>query len=465
MIKLFGQYVPIKTLILAFTETCLIIFGLLTAVCLRMGGGEGLRWYLDQPYLGIKIGSVVIVCLICFYFNELYDLQIVSRRAELIIRLMQALGWASLILAALYYAAPDLILGRGIFAAALLAIGLALIAWRLLVDAAGTFFRPEKRVLVLGTGQTGIRLVREILDHEELNFRVVGFLDEKGENIGKSLVNPGIIGAVSDVEQTAKRERIDRIVVSLAERRGHFPVEQLLQIKLAGIPVEDAHSFYERLTGRIMIDMLNPSWLVLSDGFRWSFAQRILKRVTDIVVSVIALILLAPFLSLVALAIWLESGSPIFFRQKRTGYRGQCFEMIKFRSMRQDAESNGAVWARVGDNRITRVGRILRRYRIDEIPQLINVLRGEMSIVGPRPEQPALAQMLDESIAYYAERHSVRPGITGWAQIKYKYGASVDDSKCKLEYDLFYIKHLSFWFDCVIMFRTLQIVLLGRGAV
>ncbi len=214
-----------------------------------------------------------------------------------------------------------------------------------------------------------------------------------------------------------------------------------------------------------MLDWLSPSWLILSEGFGKSLFVVFLKRATDVVVSFAALVLASPLLLLISLAIYLESGSPVLFRQEREGMEGRRFEMLKFRSMRQDAERQGAAWASEGDRRITSVGRFLRRYRLDEIPQFVNVLRGDMSIVGPRPEQPQFVRMLEEQIPYYAQRHTVRPGITGWAQIKYKYGASLEDAKIKLEYELFYIKHMSPLFDLLIIVRTVQVVLWGLGAV
>jgi sugar transferase (PEP-CTERM system associated) len=243
-----------------------------------------------------------------------------------------------------------------------------------------------------------------------------------------------------------------------------MPVRQLLRLKFAGVRVEDAHSFFERITGRIILEYLSPSWLILSDGFRKSVALVRVKRIIDIVLSIAALALCLPVFLFVAVAIWLESGSPVFFRQERTGYRGRPFQMLKFRSMYNDAEKEGPQWAAKDDGRITGVGRKIRKYRIDELPQVINVLRGEMSLVGPRPERPEFVAMLEEQIPYYGLRHSVRPGITGWAQVKYQYGGSIDETKTKLEYDLFYIKHLSIMLDLATIFETAKVMISGRGA-
>ena len=465
MFRFLGQYVPVKSVMLAVTESVLIIGSIWVAAWVRLGQVNVFHSELNDGYLlFVRFATVVVVCIVCFYYNDLYDLQVVSRRAELLIRLMQALGCASLILALLYYSLPNLMFGRGISAVSAAAIGILLVTWRLIVDAMGSFFRPAQRLLIAGTGGKGITLVREILEHPELNFNVVGFLDEKGENVGKSLVNPGIIAAVSDIEQVVKTERVDRVVLSFAERRGNMPLQKLLRVKFAGVQVEDAHALYEKLTGRIMLEMLSPSWLILSDGFRRGTIHLVIKRISDIFIAFCALIVLSPILLITAIAIYLESGGPILFRQERIGLKERPFEILKFRSMRPDPDK-GQVWASHTDQRITRVGRFIRKYRIDELPQFFNVLRGDMSVVGPRPEQPLLVAMLEEQIPYYSYRHTVRPGITGWAQIKYKYGASVEDAKNKLEYELFYTKHLSIFFDLVIIFRTVQVVLFGRGAI
>lgn len=464
MLRVIGQYVPVKSVVLAASEAVLIVGTLVAATWIRLQSVEAVGDYLSLPYAGARLAIVVIVCLVCFYYNDLYDLQVVSRRAELLVRLLQALGGASLVLALLYYFVPVLALGRGIFILAAVVAGLLLIGWRLAVDAAGTLFRPQHRIVVAGTGEVGIRLTRVMLEHPELNFKVVGFLDERGENVGKSLVNPGIIGGVDEIEDLVRREGVDRVILSFAERRGRMPVRQLVRLKMAGVRVEDAHTLYERVTGRIMLDKLAPSSLIFADGFDVNIAVKAGKRVSDILFSICALILLSPLLALISLAIFLETGSPILFRQQRIGFSSRPFEMLKFRTMKHDAEQHGPKWAVDGDARITRVGRWLRRFRLDELPQFYNVLRGEMSVVGPRPERPEFASLLESSIPYYAERHSVRPGISGWAQIKFKYGSSVEDAKTKLEYDLFYIKHLSPLLDFVIILRTAQVMLLGRGA-
>jgi sugar transferase (PEP-CTERM system associated) len=463
MVRLLGQYIPIKTVILVVTESGLIVFSIMLAAWIRLGSASDAAWYLTRPYTIAQVATVLLICWVCFYYNEMYDLQTVSRRAELVVRLMQSLGAAALILALLYYFVPDMALGRGVAVLAAAFVGLTLLTWRLVVDATGSF-RPVHRVLIAGTGSSGIRLVREILEHPELNIKVLGFLDEKGENIGRPLVNPGVVGGVTDIEDYVQRERVDWVVLAFGERRGVMPTRQLVRVKLSGVRVEEAHTLYEKLMGSVMLERLSPSWLVLSEGFRKDVLLMSTKRLMDVMISLVSLMVLSPVLLLISLAIYLESGSPVLFRQERVGKKGRSFEILKFRSMRQNSEENGPVWAAKGDNRVTGLGRFLRRYRFDEIPQLVNVLRGDMSFVGPRPERPEFVQMLGETIPFYHERHSVRPGLTGWAQIKYQYGATVEDAKTKLEYDLFYIKHLSIFLDVAIIFRTLQVVLFARGS-
>jgi sugar transferase (PEP-CTERM system associated) len=463
MIRVLGQYIPIKTVILGITESILIVLSVILAAWIRFGSITEATWYLSRPYATSQIALVVVVCWLCLYYNDMYDLHVIARRAELVVRLMQALGTAVLLLALLYYFVPDLSLGRGVSAIATALTFVILLLWRLLVDE-GKFFRPVHRVVIAGTGTSGIRLVREILALPELNIRVLGFLDETGKNIGKPLVNPGIVGGVAEVEEFVRREQVDWVVLAFAERRGVMPTAELLRLKLSGVRVEDAHSLFEKLKGGVMLERLSPSWLVLSEGFRKDVLLMFTKRTLDVVISALALVIMAPIMLLASLAIVIESGMPVLFRQERVGLHGQNFSILKFRSMRNNAEEGKAVWAALDDARVTRVGRILRPFRLDELPQLVNILRGDMSLVGPRPERPEFVRMLGEEIPYYHERHTVRPGLTGWAQIKYQYGSSVDDAKMKLEYELFYIKHLSLFLDLVIVFRTIQVVLFARGS-
>lgn len=466
MLRIGGQKVPTPLILLLAIDCILIAAGLFLATVLRFtvaNYGPVFDYLLTWRALFRSL-VVILVCEISLYFNDLYDFRLMKTPSEIIVRLLQAFGIASLALAVSYYLAPDFGFGRGIAVlTAPLIVGLTL-AWRLFMARDPHTLGTPERMLIMGTGSTGITLARDILSRPELQFEIVGFLDEKGENIGKSLVNPGIIGAAENVEEVAKEQAIDHVVISLLERRGTMPVRQLLRLKFAGVKVEDAHSFYERMTGRIILERLSPSWLILSDGFRKSTLLIMAKRAIDATLALVALVVCLPVFAVTAIAIWLESGSPVLFRQERTGLSGRPFEMLKFRSMYNSAEAGGPQWAVADDRRITLVGKWIRKFRIDELPQVINVLRGEMSVVGPRPERPQFVTMLEEQIPFYGLRHFVRPGITGWAQVKYQYGASVEETKTKLEYDLFYIKHLSVMLDFAVLFETIKVMLSGRGA-
>ena len=462
MLKIGGQRVPTWTLLLFGSDVLSIVSGLLVAASLRFFSFRDTLYYLRTPHTAIRFGLVVLAAGLSLYYNDLYSPHVVSRRNELAVRVFHALGIACFALALLYYFAPASSLGRGIAVLAAPAILLFTLSGRLL--STDLMLRAPERVLVVGTAPAGISLVREIIARPELNLKVIGFLDEKGENIGKSLVNPGIIGAAAQLHEMVIKEKIDRVVLALKERRGQTPVRELLQLKFDGVGVEDAHTINEKIMGRIFLEHLSPSWLILSDGFGKSKLLLLVKRTVDFIVTAIALVIAAPVMALVAIAIWLETGSPILFRQERTGLGGRSFEILKFRSMRQNAEEGGPAWAADGDKRVTRVGRIIRKFRLDELPQLINVFRGEMSLVGPRPERPYFCKMIEEVTPYFILRHSVRPGITGWAQIRYQYGGTIEESKTKLEYDLFYIKHLSLMLDFAILFGTAKVILRGHGA-
>ena len=273
-----------------------------------------------------------------------------------------------------------------------------------------------------------------------------------------------IIGDYTQISSIVKAGDVDRIIVALDERRGKFPLEQLLYCRLKGIPVDDGISFTEQLAGKLSVESLHPSFLIFSDGFKSSNIIKRVKRGVDILASLVAFTLLFPITLLISLAIRLDSKGPILYKQERVGEDGISFNLLKFRSMRVDAEAMGPVWASVDDPRITRVGRVIRKLRLDEIPQMINVLKGAMSFVGPRPERPFFVKQLEKEVPYYSQRHVTKPGITGWAQISYRYGASKEDAVEKLKYDLYYIKHMSIVLDLTIIFETAKIVLLGKGA-
>jgi lipopolysaccharide/colanic/teichoic acid biosynthesis glycosyltransferase len=522
--KIGGQRIPGKTLVLIASETALIGFGLLLATMLRFRDGDLFLQELQGSAVLLRYGLVILICELSLYYYDLYDLQIVSRRSVLFVRLVQALGTACLLLAFLYYWDPDLSLGRGVAAVAAPIIILAVSGWRLLVDASAPFLRRQERILIVGDGLVGCCLAEEILTRPELNIEIVGLLSETGQGFSAetkaaaremadmahtsagpmqyavhytalsaaaaavaltpataagvlerphlpiavprgniTLPFPSTLGTAKEVEKFVELERVDRVVLALAERRGGMPINELLRLKFLGMKIEEAHNMYERITGRILVDHLSPSWLILSDGFSQPRLVLGMKRAVDVLMSVVGLIVAAPIMLLLGLAIVIDSGFPVFFWQARVGRNARCFQILKFRSMRNVPVRQEASWTSDRDPRITRVGKFIRKFRLDELPQLVNVLRGEMSLVGPRPEQPTLSAMLEQKIPYYIRRNSLRPGITGWAQVKYGYGGTVEQNKIKLEHDLFYSKHLSMALDLAIIFETVKVLLSGRG--
>jgi sugar transferase (PEP-CTERM system associated) len=455
--QVFNRYVSARSLTI-FAGELLLIFG---SVALA----ASLQRTADLSESLWKIALVTVVCQLCLYYNDFYDLTIVQSNRELVVRLLQAVGAASIVLAALYFSVPALMIGDGIFVSALLVFLIGILGWRLLFNRLSGSLRLEERILVVGTGNAARTVARQILDQRDFAYRVVGFIDDDASRVGERIVNPAIVGTHADIPALIERHQIDRIVVGLADRRGKLPVEQLLRAKLAGVRIEDATTTYERITGKILLDDLRPSWLIFSDGFRVSRMTRWIKRAIDLTLSLVMGLLALPVMALTALAIWLEDGGPVLYRQERVGEGGRPFTLSKFRSMRTDAEKAGKpIWARDGDDRVTRVGRVIRKTRLDELPQLWNVLRGDMSFVGPRPERAYFVAELARQIPFYQQRHAVKPGVTGWAQVKYRYGSSVEDAMEKLRYDLYYIKHLSVFFDLTIVFDTVKVVLFRKGA-
>jgi sugar transferase (PEP-CTERM system associated) len=455
--QLFNRYVSTRSLTVFAGELLLIFGSVALAAAFQTGGAIGGNVW--------KIALVTVVCQLCLYYNDFYDLTLVHSNRELIVRLLQAVGAASIVLAALYFTIPALMIGDGIFVSALFVFLVGILGWRLLFNRLTGSLKMQQRILVVGTGETARTVVRQILDQREFAYTVVGFIDDDAGRIGERIVNPAIIGTPADIPGMIARHEIDRIIVGLADRRGKLPVEELLQAKMAGVRVEDATTTYERVTGKILIDDLRPSWLIFSDGFRVSRANRWTKRGIDLILAFTMALASFPLMVLTAIAIWLESRGPVLYCQERVGENGRTFTLCKFRSMHTDAEKGGTpIWAKDGDDRITRVGRIIRTTRLDELPQLWNVIRGDMSFVGPRPERPFFVAELAKDIPFYQQRHAVKPGLTGWAQVKYRYGSSREDAMEKLRYDLYYIKHLSVFFDLTIVFDTVKVVLFRKGA-
>ena len=454
--QLFNRYVSMRSLTI-FAGELLLIFG-------SVAFAASIQNTPDLPANVWKIALVTLICQLCLYYNDFYDLTVVHSSRELIVRLLQAAGAASIVLAAMYFLKPTLMIGNGIFVSALFVFLVAILGWRLAFNRITGSLRLEERVLFVGTGASARKVARQILDQHDFAYRVIGFIDDDASRIGERIVNPGIVGTPHDIDRLVAEHHINRIVVGLSDRRGKLPVQELLRAKMTGVRVEDATTMYERITGKILIDDLRPSWLIFSDGFRVSHVTRLTKRTIDLALSMVMLVTALPLMLATAAAIWLDDGRPVFYRQDRVGENGRIFVLSKFRSMRKDAEHGTPMWAKDGDDRVTRIGRVIRKTRLDELPQLWNVIRGDMSFVGPRPERPYFVEELSRAIPFYQQRHAVKPGLTGWAQVKYRYGSSLEDAMEKLRYDLYYIKHLAVFFDLTIVFDTVKVVLFGKGA-
>jgi sugar transferase (PEP-CTERM system associated) len=411
--------------------------------------------FIERGYL--RILALTVVVLLLSHGFDLYDSSKIEYKLDQAFRILFVLGFVALMLGAIIYKFPDFLPGDNSAVFGVIILAVSLFCWR---SAYGwlvcqPFFR--ERVYVLGTGERAERLVKG-LARPGLGIEVAGWT---GNMSGESSVEA--VG--SHLAGLAKEKGIHRVIVAMPDRRGTIPVEELLTLRLAGVKVEEATSWLEKISGRIEVEQLYPSWFIFAEGFRFSTVNRIIRRVMNLTAALCGLILALPLIPLVALAVKLSSEGPVFYRQQRVGRGNVTFHCYKFRTMRQDAEADtGATWATDDDPRITKVGQYLRLLRLDEIPQLWCVLKGDMHFVGPRPERPEFVQWLTREIPYYNLRHVVRPGITGWAQVQYKYGNTLQDAREKLQYDLFYIKNASIGLDLLIMFQTVKIVLLGRGA-
>lgn len=451
--------------------TGFVILGLLEMAMFMLAfyGGVELRFLVSagKTYVGPLLPKAFLFSLVML--SSLIAMGAYKRGTNqsfvaMVVQVASALVLGMLPLAFLYYFAPLFFLGRGALGLAVILSFILIIITRLAFDRLADQERFKSRVLVLGTGSRA-NLIRKAVEGGELNgLNVVGFVRLSTET-GAPRKGDILSDDQSLVDMISKAD-VDQIVLAVDDRRKALPVRDILDCKMSGISVVDLLTFFERETGKVRLDILQPSWLFLSDGFRLNALRKVSKRIFDISIVLLMLPIALPLMLVTGLAVFLESGGrgPILYRQTRVGEHGQLFQIVKFRSMRVDAESDGPRWASANDARITVVGSFIRRTRLDELPQLYNVLKGEMSFVGPRPERPEFTRELRNNIPYYSERHRVKPGLTGWAQIRYPYGASQDDAVKKLQYDLYYVKNYSIFLDLLILFQTAEVVLLRRGA-
>ena len=416
--------------------------------------------------LFFKIFIFVLVCQLCLYFNDLYEKKSLKGMKELIIRIFQSLGAAEIILLILYFCFPLTRVGRATFLTSIFVLTMALVGWRVFFSWVAIQEGLQKNLIVMGGGDLARKIIKSTEEYGLNYYALKGTLAEAETAVGQTLMGIKILGNYQSLKEVVQKYRIDTIVVAMPDSRGKLPIPQLLEMKLQGIEIEEATSFYEKMTGKIAIENLRPSYIIFSEGFRTSGIPEILKRLLEIILCLLGMLFTLPIFLMIALIIKLDSSGPIFFKQKRVGKNGKIFDLYKFRSMKTGAEQeSGPVWARKGDVRFTRVGKFIRKPRIDEIPQFINVLKGDMTFVGPRPERPYFIEKLKKEIPYYSQRLMVKPGLTGWAQIKYQYGASTMESIEKLQYDLYYMKNRSLLFDLTIIFESIKVILLGKGAV
>lgn len=457
------RYLALRKLGSVFIETLLLVWCVLGACYIRHFSPFAST--NEAKHIILKALLIAAIFQLFLHLNDIYGFRKARPSKEYSIRICQALAMATTALCVLYFAAPDLMIGRGVFVFSLLLSSIFLILWHTCLRLYLGVRTPHTNLLVLGTGNLAREAVREILRHPELGIKVVGFVDDNPELVGVSIVNPKVVGVYEDLPQLVSRHRVDRIVVGLQDRRGKLPIKDLLDFKTRGVAIEEATTFYERVAGKIPIENLKPSWMVFNTGFGVSKRMLVEKRILSLVVSSILLLLFSPIILLMMILIKLDSKGPVFYRQDRVGQDGRTFTLVKFRSMYNDAETkSGPVWCAEGDSRVTRVGRLMRRTRLDELPQLYNVFRGDMSLVGPRPERPHFVQQLAEAIPFYPLRHIIKPGITGWAQINYGYANSLDHTVEKLQYDLFYIKNMSWVLDALIILETIKTVLVRKGS-
>jgi len=466
MVRLFGHYVSQSFILLGIIETLLLQATIPLGVWLRFP--ELAPYSHDVPIFPLwpKALTYSLIVVLSLVAVGLYHRDNRATSGGILLRIIIALGLSALSMIVVFYLFPSLFLGRGVFAYTIaLSFPVLVISRFLFVRATGRQ-TWNRRILILGTGEKA----KEIHDLKRkwplCGFQLAGFVHIQGEHdeVPQRLILPSKTSLLDIVKQ----ERVDEIVVTVRNRWKGLPIDDMLECKLRGVKITDLPSFYERETGRLRLSVLYPSWVVFSEGFEQHFLQQHAKRLFDIIISLIFLFFTWPLMAVTALAIWLESGfsGPILYRQARVGKDWRLIQVLKFRSMRVDAEKAGSpVWAKKNDDRVTRVGSVIRKFRIDELPQLLNVIKGEMSFVGPRPERPEFVEELTKSIPYYAERLRVKPGITGWAQVRYQYAATTEDAYNKLEYDLYYVKNFGLFLDFLILLYTAEVVLWRKGAV
>ncbi len=466
MVRIFKHYVPTSLLLLGIIELLLLMASLYLAdafLSFLVRDVAGAVIHMVHPTLS-NASLFLLVIFSSLMAMGLYRRRLSGKMGDLLLRIILAMLIGGGLVHGIFSLMPGIEVGGDMVWTAILISFIGVLCFRLIFFVVADQQYLNRRILVLGVGRDAVEVAKLRRKSDCRGCNIVGFVNVTNE---EELVKPEkILRAKGSISELVEAHFIDELVVAIQDRRKSLPVDELLACKMYGTQITDLSTFFERQLGLLRLDIITPSWMIYSDGFKSGMINGMIKRGMDIGVSLAMLFVVWPVMLLTAIAIAAESKGrgTIFYKQVRVGEKGAPFEVIKFRSMRMDAEKNGAQWATQGDDRITTVGRFIRKMRIDELPQLLNVLRGDMSFVGPRPERPEFVEELAKSIPYFHDRHMVKPGITGWAQIGYPYGASEDDSRKKLQYDLYYVKNYSLFLDLSIIFQTAEVILWGRGA-
>jgi sugar transferase (PEP-CTERM system associated) len=461
MIRIFSHYIPIRTLFLVGLESLVLVLSIYFGLALS---GLSPESSAAQPVsVAPMVGLLAIFVLITMTAMGLYDSEVREAVGVTLLRLVLAFVLGLILSALAITFMPSFALGpHALMSAFAVALAGSAVTRLVVVGWIGPH-AFQKRVLVLGTGSRAAS-VEELVKGKDDYIKIVGYLPTQP---AQNHVDTGrILPRTESLLEAVNRHRVNEVVIAVRDRRGGvLPVQELLECRLRGIAITDLASFFERERCQLHLESLNMSWMIFGEGFRQGFVRETVKRFFDVATSAVLVLLTLPVMLLTALCIFLEDGGPVFYRQERVGQGGNIFTIFKFRSMRNDAERDGRPrWAGADDDRTTMIGRLIRKLRIDELPQILNVLRGDMSFVGPRPERPFFVEQLATKIPYYAARHSIKPGITGWAQVRYPYGASLDDAVEKLQYDLYYVKNHTLFLDIMVLIETVQVVLWGKGA-
>jgi sugar transferase (PEP-CTERM system associated) len=457
MIRLLNVYYPTRTVLLLLCEVVLVGACFLLATSVLLVHDTYIALFYNQGLL--KIALVAVVTTVLSYYFDLYEPQIVSSYIEIYFRILLVLGFDCFIFSVAIFFFPDLAIGRFVYAVGFAIVTPALIFWRKFYEwlCGHKIFR--ERVYVLGSGDQAASLVKSIRSRPDIGMEVVGW---RGSELDKDVRYRHWVRDLAEFKSSTSG--IHRIIIALEDARNELPIPELLALRFQGTTIEMSATVFERLSGKLQLDGLRPSQFLFGDGFRIKRSQQFTRQIASTCVAAIGLLLFLPLFPIVVLLVRLSSRGPVFFRQTRVGVGGKHFDVLKFRTMSTDAEADGAKWAAKNDPRVTKFGMLLRKTRLDEVPQLWNVLRGEMTLVGPRPERPEFVPWLTSELPFYYLRHAIRPGLTGWAQIRYGYGATLAETKEKLEYDLYYIKHMCLGLDLLIMFETIKTILRRRGA-